>query len=141
MVSVRTPCHSFNELALRYVACHASTLSPTQLNQRLDHLGQHAMVFFGAMNMADITPERVQKFTYYLEMQGLKPSAIQACLVSFRACMKFAQDQKWPVAKPLSKPLIFREDQPISDGPHLSSQEFDLLYQDLVQDMAKDLYH
>ena len=141
MGHLNAPSRSFNELALRYVACQASVLSSSQLNQRLDHLSQHAMVFFGAMNMADITPAHVQKFIYHLEMKGLKTSAIQACLVSFRACMKFAIQQKWPVAQQLSRPLIFKQDEPISDGPHLSADEFNFLFQDLVQDMTKDLYH
>jgi site-specific recombinase XerD len=138
--SKSTP-HTFNELALRYVAQNAATMRNAQLNRRLDQLGQYVMGYFGNFDLADITPTRVQKFIYHLEMKGLKPSAIEGCLVSFRACMKYAKDQHWPVSHQLSRPLVLVEDAYMLAGPQLSSTEFTRLYQDLLQDMSKDMFH
>ena len=141
MTLTKSTPHSFNELALRYVASHVATLSSAQMNRRLDYLGHHVMGYFGMLNMTDITPTRVQKFIYHLEMQGLKPAAIENCLVTFRACMKFAKDQRWPVAEQLSRPLVFKDEQLTGSGLQLSTTEFADLYQDLVQEMSKDMFH
>jgi site-specific recombinase XerD len=141
MTLTKPAFHSFNELALRYVASHAATMSMTQFNRRLDQLSQYVVGYFGMLNLVDITPTRVQKFIYHLEMQGLKPSAIEGCLVTFRACMKFAKEQKWTVSEQLSRPLVFQDTQLTGSGPHLSAAEFTNLYQDLVQELSKEMFH
>jgi site-specific recombinase XerD len=133
--------HSFNELALRYVASHADKLSQSQLDARLDQLGHHVMDYFGRFKLTDITPARVQKFAYHLEMQGMKTSSIERCMVTFRACMKFAKNLNWPVEQLLSRPISFKNEVLTPQHQHLSSQEFNLLYQDLVQDISKDMFH
>ena len=81
--------HSFNELALSYVASHAANMSDAQRYRRLEHLGSYLLTFFGALPLSDISPSKLQKFTYHLEELGLKDKEIQACLVSFRMPLNF----------------------------------------------------
>ena len=136
------PPQSFNELALRYVASHAHTLSDVQLNRRMGHLGQHLMAFFGPLALADISPTRVQKFSYQLEHQGVASKDIEGCLVSFRACMKYSFKQNWPVPAALLQTLPAEDAlQQSTSQHHLSDQEFSSLYQDLLQDMSTNLFH
>ena len=136
------PPQSFNELALRYVASHAHTLSDVQLNRRMGHLGQHLMAFFGPLALADISPTRVQKFSYQLAHQGVASKDIEGCLVSFRACMKYAFKQNWPVPAALLQTLPAEDAlQQSTSKHHLSDQEFSSLYQDLLQDMSTNLFH
>lgn len=136
------PPQSFNELALRYVASHAQTLSDVQLNRRMGHLGQHLMSFFGPLALADISSTRLQKFSFQLEHQGVTSKDIEACLVSFRACMKYALKQNWPVPAALLQTLPTEDAlQQSTSQHHLSNQEFSSLYQDLMQDMSTNLFH
>lgn len=132
--------HSFNELALSYVASHASTLTDSQLHRRLDHLSAHLLGFFGAQTLTDISPTKLQKFTYYLESQGLKPKEIQSCLVSFRVCLKHAINKRWDVNPALLQPVAYA-DVLNAEAQQLSEQEFINLYQDLLSDMTDNLFH
>jgi site-specific recombinase XerD len=132
---------TFNELAFRYVANHAASLSNHHMSRRIEQLSHHIVGFFGSLDLTQITPVRVEKFIYHLESQGLKPAAIENCLVTFRACMKFALRQKWTDSEQLSKPLLLTVPLAAPTGPQLSADEFNLLYQDLMHEMSKDVFH
>jgi Phage integrase SAM-like domain len=132
--------HSFNALALSYVASHAASMSDEQLQQRLEHLGNHLLAFFGAHDLRDISPVKLEKFTYYLEAQGLESLEIQACLVSFRLCVRHAMHKQWDINPALLEPLVSDDSQP-PERTQLSQQEYAHLYQDLLQDMTGNLFH
>lgn len=133
--------HSFNELALSYVASHAASMSDVQLHRRLDHLAHYLLTFFGAYALSDISPTKLQKFTYYLEAQGLKPKEIQACLVSFRLCVRHAMHRDWDINPALLNPMMMEDDEVFHNPSQLSEQEYVHLYQDLLQDMTSNLFH
>ena len=132
--------HSFNELALSYVAQHAAAMSPVQLHRRLEHLGNHLLVFFGAFDLNEITPTKLQKFTYYLEAQGLRPKEVQACMVSFRLCVRHAIQQHWDINPDLLKPMALDDGFQPEPG-QLSDTEYTNLYQNLLQDLTSKLFH
>ena len=131
--------HSFNELALSYVASHAANMSDAQRYRRLEHLGSYLLTFFGALPLSDISPSKLQKFTYHLEELGLKDKEIQACLVSFRMCVKHAIHQHWEVNRALLQPVMMN-DGFLPEAKQLSEQEFSNLYQDLLQDLTSELF-
>lgn len=133
--------HSFNELALSYVASHAVSMSDVQLQRRLDHLAHYLLTFFGAYALGDISPTKLQKFTYHLEAQGLKSKEIQACLVSFRLCVRHAMHKHWDINPALLNPVALEDDDVVSQSSQLSEQEYVHLYQDLLQDMTSNLFH
>lgn len=132
---------SFNELALRYLASHQPLLSESILNTRIAHLSELLLAFFGPQLLNDIRPERLEKFIYVLEGKGLQPRKIQSCLVTFRACMKYAYDQKWLMDSALSKPLQHMNEQLLGDHSFMSSNEYQDLFQDLVQEVTHQTFH
>jgi hypothetical protein len=132
--------HSFNELALSYVACHAAKMSDVQRHRRLEHLGLYLLAFFGTSALSDISPTKLQKFTYHLEELGLKAKEIQACLVSFRMCVKHAIDKHWDI-NPALLQTVKMDDGFLPETKQLSEQEFSYLYQALVQDIAGEMFH
>lgn len=132
--------HSFNELALSYVARHAASMTDLQLNRRLEHLASYLLVFFGAHNLRDISPVKLKKFTYHLESIGLKPQEIEACMVSFRVCVRHAIQQHWDIDPCLLKAGVL-DDGFQSEPIRLTEQEFTNLYQDLLQDLTSDQFH
>lgn len=132
--------HSFNELALSYVAKHAANMSETQLQRHLAHLGTYLLGFFGAYALSDISPAKLQKFTYYLEAKSLKPKEIQSCLVSFRLCVRHAIHKGWEINPILLNPVMLDQDiEP--PAQQLSQQEYGHLYQELLQDMTSAMFH
>ena len=131
--------HLFNEVALSYVASHASSMTDEQLHRRMDHLSAHLLGFFGTQTLSDISPTKLQKFTYYLEAQGLKPKEIQACLVSFRVCVRHAMHKHWDVNPALLNTVLDDGFKP--EPRQLSEQEFSNLYQDLLQDLTANVFH
>ena len=132
---------SFNELALRYLASHKFLLSESILNARISHLSEWLLGFFGMQLLNDIRPERLEKFIYVLEGKGLQPRKIQSCLVTFRACMKYAYQQKWLSDPVLSKPLLHMNEQLLDDHSFMSPNEYLDLYQDLVQEVTHQTFH
>ena len=132
--------HSFNELALSYVASHAASMSDVQRHRRLEHLGRYLLAFFGACDLIDINPVKLEKFTYYLEAKGLNAKEIQACLLSFRHCVKHAMHQHWDVNPDLLNPVVL-DDGFTPEPAQLSQQEYTHLYQDLLKDMTKSMFH
>jgi hypothetical protein len=138
---LHTQTMSFNELALRYLASHKFLLSESMLNARVAHLSEWLLVFFGMQLLNDIRPERLEKFIYILEGKGLQPRKIQSCLVTFRACMKYAYDQKWLLDPTLSKPLLHMNEQLLDDHSFMSPNEYLDLYQDLVQEVTHQTFH
>lgn len=138
---LHTQTMSFNELALRYLASHKFLLSESMLNARVAHLSEWLLVFFGMQLLNDIRPERLEKFIYILEGKGLQPRKIQSCLVTFRACMKYAYDQKWLLDPTLSKPLLHMNEQLLDDHSFMSPNEYLDLYQDLVQEITHQTFH
>jgi hypothetical protein len=132
--------HSFNELALSYVASHVADMSDVQRHRRLEHLGSYLLTFFGAFALRDISPTKLQKFTYHLEELGLKDKEIQACLVSFRMCVKHALQKHWDVDPALLQPVKM-DDGFLPEPKQLSDQEYSLLYQALLQDITGDFFH
>jgi hypothetical protein len=139
--ALHTQTMSFNELALRYLASHKFLLSESMLNARVAHLSEWLLVFFGMQLLNDIRPERIEKFIYILEGKGLQPRKIQSCLVTFRACMKYAYDQKWLLDPTLSKPLLHMNEQLLDDHSFMSPNEYLDLYQDLVQEVTHQTFH
>ena len=139
--ALHTQTMSFNELALRYLASHKFLLSESMLNARVAHLSEWLLVFFGMQLLNDIRPERLEKFIYILEGKGLQPRKIQSCLVTFRACMKYAYDQKWLMDPALSKPLLHMNEQLLGDHSFMSSNEYQDLFQDLVQEVTHQTFH
>jgi hypothetical protein len=139
--ALHTQTMSFNELALRYLASHKFLLSESMLNARVAHLSEWLLVFFGMQLLNDIRPERLEKFIYVLEGKGLQPRKIQSCLVTFRACMKYAYDQKWLLDPTLSKPLLHMNEQLLDDHSFMSPNEYLDLYQDLVQEVTHQTFH
>jgi len=132
---------SFTQLALRYVA-HASVQPNTsQLNTRIDHLGQALLDFFGDYPIADISKQSVKKFAYQMQDQGWQAKKIDTYLVTFRACMKFAVAQNWHVDSHLTRPLSLSDEALLADQPLMTDNEFDGLYQSLVQELSDDLFH
>lgn len=131
--------HSFNELALSYVASHASSMTEVQLNRRLDHLSAYLLGFFGGQSLSEISPTKLQKFTYFLEAQGLKAKEIEACLVSFRVCVRHALQKHWDVNPALLHPVV--DDGFTPEAAQLTEQEFSNLYQDLLQDLTTNVFH
>ena len=115
-------------------------MSDEQLQQRLEHLGNHLLAFFGTHDLRDISPVKLEKFTYYLEAQGLESLEIQACLVSFRLCVRHAMHKQWDINPALLEPLVSDDSQP-PERTQLSQQEYAHLYQDLLQDMTGNLFH
>jgi hypothetical protein len=111
------------------------------LNARVAHLSEWLLVFFGMQLLNDIRPERLEKFIYVLEGKGLQPRKIQSCLVTFRACMKYAYDQKWLLDPTLSKPLLHMNEQLLDDHSFMSPNEYLDLYQDLVQEVTHQTFH
>lgn len=139
--ALHTKTMSFNELALRYLASHKFLLSESMLNARIAHLSEWLLVYFGQQLLNDIRAERLEKFIYVLEGKGLQPRKIQSCLVTFRACMKYAYDQKWLVDPALSKPLLHMNEQLLGDHSFMSSNEYQDLFQDLVQEVTHQTFH
>ena len=139
-VSLRRPM-LFNELAMRYMASHSGSLSIPVFNLRVLHLSEQLLGFFGLQALKDIRPARLQKFIYTLEDKGMQAQKIQACLVTFRVCMKYALDQKWlfdpTMTKPLVDPLVGQS----GGATFMSEDEFHLLYQDLVQEVTEQTFH
>ena len=131
----------FNELAMRYLASHSATLSASVFNLRVHHLSEQLLGFFGLQALKDIRPARLHKFIYSLEDKGLQAHKIQACLVTFRVCMKYAFDQKWLLDPTLTKPLGDAMNMAMTDPSCMSEGEFHLLYQDLVQDVTEKTFH
>lgn len=139
--ALHTKTMSFNELALRYLASHQPLLSESILNTRIAHLSELLLLFFGPQLLNDIRPQRLEKFIYVLEGKGLQPRKIQSCLVTFRACMKYAYDQKWLMDSALSKPLQHMNEQLLGDHSFMSSNEYQDLFQDLVQEVTHQTFH
>lgn len=139
-VSLRRPM-LFNELAMRYLASHSGSLSIPVFNLRVLHLSEQLLGFFGLQALKDIRPARLQKFIYTLEDKGMQAQKIQACLVTFRVCMKYAFDQKWLLDPTLTKPLGDAMNMAMTDPSCMSEGEFHLLYQDLVQDVTEKTFH
>lgn len=131
----------FNELALRYLSSQSPVLSAAVFNTRVAHLSELLLAFFGWQMLNDIRLERLQKFIYMLEAQGVAARKIQSCLVTFRACMKYGFDQKWLADPVLSKPFVLC-DAPLTSGQSfMSTDEYHDLYQDLVQEMTNQTFH
>lgn len=135
-----TQPHSFNELAMSYLASHAASLSESQFHRRLDHLGAYLLDFFGSCALTDISPAKLQKFAYHLEAQGLKSKDIEACMVSFRVCVKHAVQKHWDINLALLKPGQL-DDGFVPEPAQMSKQEYTCLYQDLLQDLTTDMFH
>lgn len=132
---------SFNELALRYLASNKHLLSEPVLNARIAHLSELLLAFFGMQLLIDIRPARLEKFIYILEGEGHQPRKIQSCLVTFRACMKYAYEQKWLTDPVLSKPLLRMNQQLLDDHNFMSSGEYQDLFQDLVEEVTHQTFH
>lgn len=134
--------HTFNELALLYVANHAQTMSSAQLNRRISHLGQHLLSALGSTCLTKITVLRVQKCCFRLEFEGMSTKDIKSCMASFRACLKYAVKLNWPVPADLLKALPTQDAILESTArQHLSHEEFSCLYQDLMQDLSGQFFH
>ena len=131
----------FNELAMRYLANHSATLSASVFNLRVHHLSEQLLGFFGLQALKDIRPARLHKFIYSLEDKGLQAHKIQACLVTFRVCMKYALDQKWLFDPTMTKPLVDPLLGQFGEASFMSEDEFHLLYQDLVQEVTEQTFH
>ena len=132
---------NFRALALRYVASLSPLTSQKTIDARIQHLDNPLLDYFGAFAIDALTAHSVEKFVFRMEAAGWTDGKIQACLVTFRACMKYAVDQHWPVDARLSKPVSTETPCLSLDAPVLASSEFSDLYQSLVQDMTNDLYH
>ncbi|MFM7697095.1 MAG: hypothetical protein ACKO5X_00485 [Limnohabitans sp.] len=136
---VKSMC--FNELAMRYLVSHACILSEPIFKVRIEHLSQQLLSFFGLQLISDIRPERLQKFIYVLEGKGLEPRKIQSCLLTFRVCMKYAFNQKWVLDPALTKPLLSFNHSLLPDETFMSASEYQVLYQDLVQEVTRQTFH
>ena len=138
----KTPASlSFNQLALRYIAGLSIENRATQIHTRINHLSHPLLGFFGEYRIENISAQSVRKFVFRMQENGLHEKKIDACLVTFRACMKYAVSQNWPVDHRLTRPLA-DVDEPLLPGqPVMSTIEFHDLYQELVQDMSGDIFH
>ena len=138
----KTPASlSFNQLALRYIAGLSIENRATQIHTRINHLSHPLLGFFGEYRIENISAQSVRKFVFRMQENGLHGKRINACLVTFRACMKYAVSQNWPVDHRLTRPLA-DVDEPLLPGqPVMSAIEFHDLYQELVQDMSGDIFH
>jgi hypothetical protein len=61
----------FNELAMCYVSTQSDNLSAEILNGRISDLSEHLLPYFGLCPITDINPQRLRKFTYMLETNGI----------------------------------------------------------------------
>ncbi len=132
---------TFRHLALRYLASLPLTNTLKAIETRIHHLDEHLLDFFGAYAVNALTPHSVEKFVFCMEAAGCSDGEIQACLVTFRACMTYALDQHWQVNAELSQPVATDTACLSADTPLMGSAEFHDLYQSLVQDITSDLYH
>jgi len=131
----------FNELAMRYISTQSDNLSPEILNNRIADLSEQLLSYFGLYPISDINPQRLRKFIFMLEANGSSEKKINACLVTFRACMKFGLVNKWISDASMSKPLVNLNESLLPGQPMLTQNEFSSLYQDLVQDLTRDTFH
>ena len=131
----------FNELAMRYVSTQSDNLSADVLNRRISDLSEQLLSYFGLCPITDINPQRLRKFTYMLETKGSTEKKVNACLVTFRACMRFGLSHHWITDQTMTKPLLNRDEILLPDQPMLSAHEFNDLYQDLVQGMTQGTFH
>ena len=131
----------FNELAMRYVSTQSNNLSAEILNSRISDLSGQLLPYFGLYPTTDINPQRLRKFIYMLETNGNTEKKITASLVTFRACMRFALSHHWITDPTMTKPLLNRDEFLLPDQPMMSANEFNDLYQDLVQDMSQGTFH
>jgi hypothetical protein len=125
---------------MSYVAFHASTMRDVQLHRRLSHFGHYLLDFFGSCALRDISPSKLEKFTYHLEALGLHVKEIEACLVSFRACVKHAMQKQWDINPALLKPTVL-VDGFQTEVTQLSAQEYNHLHQHLLQDLTSGMFH
>jgi hypothetical protein len=133
--------NNFRCLALLYVASLSSVSSPKTIETRIQHLDNPLLDYFGGHAVDSLSAQSVEKFVFRMEAAGWASAKIQACLVTFRACMKYALDQDWAVDARLSKPVSVDTPCLASDAPLMANNEFLDLYQSLVQDITKDMYH
>lgn len=133
--------NNFRCLALLYVASLSPLSSPKTIEARIQHLDNPLLDYFGGHAVDALTAQSVEKFIFRMEAAGWANAKIQACLVTFRACMKYALDQDWAVDARLSKPVPTDAPCLAVDAPLMPNNEFHDLYQSLVQDMTKDMYH
>lgn len=131
----------FNELALRYVSTQSDKLSVEILNGRMSDLSEQLLSYFGLCPITDINPQRLRKFIYMLETNCSSEKKINACLVTFRACMRFALSHHWITDPTMTKPLLNRDEFLLPDQTMMSTHEFNDLYQDLVQGMTQGTFH
>jgi len=131
----------FNELAMRYVLTQSDNLSAEILNGRISDLSEHLLSYFGLCPITDINPQRLRKFTYTLETNGITEKKINACLLTFRTCMRFGLSHHWITDPTMTKPLLNRDEFLLPDQPMMSAHEFNDLYQDLVQGMTQGAFH
>ena len=131
----------FNELAMCYVSTQSDNLSADVLNRRISDLSEQLLSYFGLCPITDINPQRLRKFTYMLETNGITEKKINACLLTFRACMRFGLSHHWITDQTMTKPLLNRDEILLPDQPMLSAHEFNDLYQDLVQGMTQGTFH
>ena len=132
---------SFNQLALRFIASLSVESHTSQIHTRINHLSHPLLGFFGQYQIENISAQSVRKFIFRMQENGLHEKKIDACLVSFRACMKYAVSQNWPVDQRLTRPLPVLDEAVMPDQPVMSSVEFHHLYQELLQDMTGDMFH
>ena len=138
----KTPASlSFNQLALRYVASLSIERRATQIHTRINHLSYPLLGFFGEYRIENISAQSVRKFVFRLQENGLHEKKIDACLVTFRACMKYAVSQNWLVDQRLTRPLASFDEALMPGKPVMSAIEFHDLYQELVQHMSGDMFH
>lgn len=132
---------SFNQLALRFIAGLSIESRATQIHTRINHLSDPLLGFFGEYRIENITAQSVRKFVFRMQENGLHGKKIDAYLVTFRACMKYAVTQNWPVDLRLTRPLAGLDEALLPDQPVMSAIEFHDLYHELVQDMSGDIFH
>jgi hypothetical protein len=132
---------SFNQLALRYIAGLSTERRPTQIQTRINHLSHPLLGFFGEYLIENISVQSVRKFVFRMQENGWHEKKIDACLVTFRACMKYAVSQNWSVDHRLTRPLGVLDEALMADQPVMSAIEFHDLYQELVQDISGDMFH
>lgn len=98
--------------------------------------------FFGNYKIADLTAQSVRKFVFRMQDTCLHDKKIEACLVTFRSCMKYAVAQNWLVDQRLTRGLVTLDEILVPHQPFMSAMEFHDLYQELVQDMSgAHLFH
>ena len=76
-----------------------------------------------------------------MQENALHGKRINACLVTFRACMKYAVTQNWPVDQRLTRPLADVDETLLPGQPVMSTIDFRDLYQEMAQDMSGDIFH